>query len=336
MPISLSRLAAALVAAAALGAGAASADTVADIRARGQLLCGVGAGSPGFSVEERGAWRGLDADYCRAVAAVVLGDATKVRIVPVSAARRFEVLTNGEVDMLARSTTWSLEREAGQRIAFAGINYYDGQAFMVRRDSGIGSARQIEGKTVCVAAATSSEQNLAEYGRAMRLHFTTLALPYTEAVAAFFDQRCDMLTSDASALAALRIGQGPRADRFTLLPEIISKEPLGPLVRKDDWRFFDIVRWTHFALLNAEELDITSTTIEGMRNSANPDIQRFFGRLGQSGTLLGLENDWAAQLVRQVGSYREVWERNIAPLGLLRGPNLLWIQGGLQYAPPMR
>lgn len=327
-----------LVAAAVPGAAVAqvATDTVASIRARGDLVCGVSGISPGFSVLDGSNWRGLDVDYCRAVASVVLGNADRVRFVVASASRRFEMLGTGEIDLLARSTTWTLEREAGREIAFVGVSYYDGQGFLVRRDGGIGSARQLEGATICVGTATTTERNLVEWGRSMRLRFTVVALEYREAVAAFFEQRCDALTSDSSALAALRAAQGLRRNLYALMPEVISKEPLGPAVRKGDWRFFDVVRWTHFALLAAEEIGVTRATIDEARDSPNPDVQRLFGRVGQSGIALGLDADWGARLVRQVGNYGEIWERNIEPLGVRRGPNLLWLHGGLHYAPPMR
>jgi general L-amino acid transport system substrate-binding protein len=311
-------------------------DDLAAIRARGELVCGVGGASPGFSVNDGGTWRGIDADYCRAIAAAVLGDAAKVRFVPVSAGARFEALVRGDVDVLARSTTWTLEREAGQGIAFAAINYFDGQGFLVRADSGIGSPRQFEAATICVGVATTSERNLADWGRALRLGFKTLALPYTEAVTAFVERRCEVFTSDSSALAALRTAQGGRADRYVLLPELISKEPLAIAVRKADWRLFDVVRWVHHALLTAEELDLSSAVVGQARQSGNPDIQRLFGTIGESGRLLGLEPGWAARMVAQVGNYREIYERSLGALGLPRGANLLWLHGGLHYAPPMR
>jgi general L-amino acid transport system substrate-binding protein len=312
------------------------ADTLGNIRARGELICGVGGASPGFSVSELGTWRGIDADYCRAIASAVLGDASKVRFVAVPAETRFEGLVRGDIDVLARSTTWTLEREAGQGIAFAAINYFDGQGFLVRADSGIGSPRQFEGATVCVGVATTSERNLAEWSRALRLRFTTLALPYTEAVAAFLDRRCEVFTSDSTALAALRATQGGRASRYVLLPELISKEPLAIALRKGDARFFDVVRWVHHALLTAEELDLSSAVVGQARQSGNPDIQRLFGTIGESGRLLGLEPGWAARMVAQVGNYREIYERSLGALGLPRGANLLWLHGGLHYAPPMR
>jgi general L-amino acid transport system substrate-binding protein len=309
---------------------------VAAIRARGQLVCGVGAASPGFAVQDARGWRGIDVDYCRAVASVLLGDPARLRIVVTTAERGYAMLASGEVDMLARSATWTLEREAGLGVAFPIVSYYDGQGFLVHRNGGIGSMRQLDGATVCVGAGTTTEQNLGEWARAMRLRVNALALDYREAVAAFLGRRCDALTGDSSALGAVRAAQGGNAERFALLPELISKEPLGPLLRKGDWPLFDILRWTHFALLTAEELGVSSSSIEEARGSPSPDVQRLFGRVGQSGRLLGLEPDWAARLVRQVGNYGEVWERNIAPLGLPRGLNLLWLHGGLHYAPPMR
>jgi general L-amino acid transport system substrate-binding protein len=324
--------------AAAPAAAQPNGDTVAAIRNRGSLACGVSPNSPGFAEQDAlGAWRGLDVDYCRALASVILGDAAKARPVAVPATRRFEILRSGEIDVLARNTSWTLERDVGHEVAFVGITYFDGLGFLAHLSKGINSVRQAEALSVCVEVATTTEQNLAEYARTLRLHWTAVAIEGADAAAAaFLARRCDVLAGDVSALAAFRAAQGSRAGSYVLLPEVISKEPLGPVIRKGDWRFFDIARWTHFAMLTAEELNITSATVEQFRESANPDIQRFFGTTGQSGRMLGLDADWGARLVRQVGHYGEAWERNIAPLGLLRGPNLLWNQGGLQYAPPMR
>jgi len=315
-----------------------AADTVAAIRARGNLICSVAPSAPGFSLpDSQGVWRGLDVDYCRAVAAAILGDATKVRFVPSSTQQRFTMLQSGEIDLLVRNTTWTLAREASLGLAFAGVNFYDGQGFMVRRDSGVTSARQLDGATVCVQPGTTTELNLADYFRANRMRFTPVVIENVEEIRnAFRTGRCDVYTNDASSLASFRALEGPNAERYLLLPEIISKEPLGPVVRKGDWKFFDIVRWTHFALLTAEEFGITSQNIGQFADSNNPDVQRFMGRTGDLGRMLGLENDWAVKVVRQLGNFGEMWERNITPLGVQRGPNQLWNRGGLQYAPPMR
>lgn len=333
------------VAAAAPASAQAPADTVEAIRARGHLLCGVSPGAPGFAVQDnRGAWRGFEVDYCRAVASVVLGDASKIRVVQAPAARRFEMLERGEVDLLTRNTSWTIERDVGSNVAFAGITYYDGQGFLVRSETGINRVQQMDGLKVCVEASTTSEQNLTDYARNMRIRLTIVPTQNAEAArAAFLGQHCDVLTSDTTLLAGFRQAQGSRANRYTLLTEVISKEPLGIVVRKSDPRFFDLVRWTHFALLTAEELNVGSDTVEELRSRTGSDLSgasaamgRFFGRTGESGRLLRTDPDWAARMVRQVGNYREIWERNFGPLGLQRGLNLLWNQGGLHYAPPMR
>ncbi len=335
----------ALAIAAALPATAAPpADTVAAIRARGQLVCGVSPSAAGFATQSGSTWKGFEVDYCRAVASVVLGDAEKVRIVPVPAGQRFAGLEQGEIDLLTRNTTWTLEREAGNNIAFAAITYYDGQGFMLRDERGIRRVQQMDGLKVCVEAATTTEQNVAEYARAMRMRLTVVPVAdATKAQAAFLAGFCDALTSDLSVLAGFRRSLGSRADEFSLLGEIISKEPLSMVVRRGDWRFFDIVRWTHFAMVAAEELNMDGETLRQLRSRSEADlagagteVQRLLGRVGASGRLLGLDPDWAARLVIQVGNYREVWERNIGPLGIRRGLNLTWNQGGLLYAPPMR
>lgn len=320
-------------------------DTVAAIRARGQLLCGISENAPGFAVQTgRDSWAGFEVDYCRAIASVVLGDAAKVRLVPVAVDHRLAALERGEIDVLTRNTTWTLERDVGGKLAFAVVNYYDGQGFLLRSERGIRRLQQIEGLRVCVQAGTTTEQNLTDYARSMRMNLTVVPVPETGvAEAAFLAGFCDVLTSDLSILAGFRRAQGRRADQFALLGEVISKEPLSIVVRQGDWRFFNIARWTHFAMVTAEELGIDSAAVKQLR-SRNPaelaqvglEVQRLLGRVGNSGAMLGLDADWAARLVLQVGNFREVWERNIAPLGIRRGLNLPWNQGGLQYAPPMR
>jgi general L-amino acid transport system substrate-binding protein len=315
-----------------------AADTVAAIRARGQLICSTAPSTVGFSLpDSQGVWRGIDVDYCRAVAAAILGDGSRIRIVPSSTQQRFTMLQSGEIDLLVRSTTWTLAREASLGLEFAGISVYDGQGFMVHRDSGVTSARQLDGATVCVQPGTTTELNMADFFRTHRLRYTPVVIENIEEIrTAFISRRCDAYTNDASSLASFAAGQGANMNRYLLLPEIISKEPLGPVVRKGDWRYFDIVRWTHFALITAEELGITQANIDSFANSTNPDVQRFMGRTGDLGRMLGLENDWAVRIIRAVGNYGEIWERNMTPIGFSRGPNNLWNRGGLQYAPPMR
>jgi general L-amino acid transport system substrate-binding protein len=314
------------------------ADTVAVIRARGQLTCGVTPNTIGFATpDSRGVFRGLDADYCRAVAAAMLGDAERVRFVPLSAQQRFAALQSGEVDLLVRATTWTLSREAGLGLVFAGVNFYDGNGFMVRRSLNVTSARQLDGASVCLQSGSTTELNVADYFRSNRMRLQPVLFDSIEEIrSSFVAGRCDAYASDTSTLAAFRVGQGAAADQYVLLPEIISKEPLGPLVRKGDWRFFDIVRWTHFALLTAEELGITQANVGSFADSANPDVQRFMGRTGDLGRMMGLENDFAPRIIRAFGNFGELWERHVTPLGLQRGINNLWTAGGLQYAPPMR
>lgn len=335
------RTAVALGAALMMGAPAfaqPAADTVGAIRQRGQLICSVSPSTVGFSLpDSQGNWRGLDVDYCRAVTAAIFGDGNRLRLVPSSTQQRFTMLQSGEIDLLSRTTTWTLSREASLGLQFAGINVHDGQGFMVHRDSGVTSARQLDGATVCVQPGTTTELNMTDYFRANRLRFTPVVIENIEEIrSAFINRRCDAYTTDASSLASFAAAQGANANRYLLLPEIISKEPLGPVVRKGDPRFFDIVRWTHYALLTAEELGITQANIDSFANSTNPDIQRFMGRTGDLGRMMGLEANWAVNIIKAVGNYGEIWERNMTPIGFPRGPNNLWNRGGLQYAPPMR
>lgn len=319
--------------------------TVEAIRARGHLLCGVSPGTPGFAIQDgRGEWRGLDVDYCRGLASAVLGDAGKVRFVPVPASERFEMLRRGAIDILARATTWTLERDVGEGASFATTTYFDGQGFLVRRAMGVSRVQQLDGAKVCVEAGTTSEQNLAEYARSMRLRITPVATRGADATrAAFMAQYCDALTSDTAALAGFMAQQGSNAANYAILFEVISKEPLGPVVREGDRKLFSIARWVHFAMLAGEELGLDSKTVASLKAGpasaladSGQEVQRLFGIAGRSGELLGIDADWGARVIRQVGNYREVWERNIQPLGLQRGLNLLWNQGGLQYAPPIR
>ncbi|MBP0493637.1 amino acid ABC transporter substrate-binding protein [Roseomonas sp. SG15] len=315
-----------------------AADTMGAIRARGTVICGVAGGVAGFSLpDSQGVMRGLDADGCRIVAAAILGDASKVRFINTTTQSRFTALQSGEVDMLVRNTTWTLGREAALGLEFASINFYDGTGFMVKKASGVTSVKGLDGATVCVQPGSTTELNLTDYFRANGLRFSPLVIENLEELrAAFINGRCDAFTTDASSLASFRFAQGANADQYLLLPEIISKEPLGTMVRKGDWKFFDIVRWAHFAQLTAEELGIDSRNIESFRGSANPEIQRFMGATGDLGKALGVNPDWAVQIIRQVGNFAEMWDRNITPMGVQRGINNLWTRGGLQYAPPMR
>lgn len=325
-----------LVAGAALAQPAP--DTLTAVRARGALLCGVTPNTVGFAApDSRGEWHGLDADYCRAVATAALGDPTKVRFVPTTAQNRFVALQSGEVDMLSRATTWTLAREAQLGLEFAGVNYYDGNAFLVHRNLGVDSATKLDGATVCLQPGSTTELNVGDYFRQHTMRLQPVLIENLEELrSAFASGRCDAYASDTSTLAAFRLGQGEAGQNYVLLPEVFSKEPLGPAVRKGDWRWFDLVRWTHFALLNAEEMGINATNAASFSGNAPPDIQRFTGRSGDLGKMLGVENDWALRVVRAVGNFGEIWERNITPTGMPRGVNKLWTQGGLMYAPPMR
>ncbi len=320
--------------AAAQGSGSATIDA---IRARGQLVCGVPTSVAGFALPDaQGVMRGIEADYCRAVAAAVLGDGNKVRFVPLNTTVRFTALQSGEVDMLSRNTTWTLGREANLGLLFAGINFYDGTGFMVKTSSGVTSAKAIDGATICIQPGTSTELAINDYFRANNMKFTpVLGSDLNELQNTFESGRCDVYSTDTSGLAAFRIQTSKPAD-YTLLPEIISKEPLGLVVRKGDDRWFDLVRWTHFGLLSAEENGITSKNVDEGLKSTNPDVRRMLGVEGDLGKALGVDNRFIYAAVKLVGNYGEIWERNITPLGVQRGINNLWNKGGLHYSPPIR
>ncbi len=329
-------LAASLAAAAhAQGSGSATIDAV---RAHGQLSCGVTTGVAGFSLpDSQGVERGIDADNCRTIAAAVLGDATKVKFVPLTTVNRFTALQSGEVDVLIRDTTWTLGREASLGLEFADVSYYDGTGFLVKKAADVAGAKQLDGATVCVQPGTSTELAIDDYFRNNKIKFTPVEIAdQTEIQAAFLSGRCDAYSADSSVLAGFRFQQGPKAEELVLLPEIISKEPLGPMVRKGDDKWLDVVKWTHYAELTAEEDGITSKTIDGFASSANPDIKRLLGTEGDMGKALGLDNRWAYNAVKQVGNFGEIWDRNITVLGVPRGINNLWNKGGLQYPPPIR
>jgi general L-amino acid transport system substrate-binding protein len=306
--------------------------------ARGQLLCGVATDMPGFGdVDKTGVWQGLYVDDCRAVAAALFGDAKKVRYVPTTTQNRLTMVQTGELDILASNTTWTLPREAALGLAFVGVSFYDGQGFLVKKSLGVTSAKQLDGATVCVQPGTTTELNLADWSRANKVAVKPVVIDDVQVIhVAFTSGRCDVYTLGTAALAAFRAAQGAHADDFVLLPEIISKEPLGPVIRKGDWKFFDLVRWTHIARLQAEEFGITSANVTERLHDTNPDVKRFLGVSGEFGKMLGVSNDWVVQVIAQVGNYAESWERNVAPLGLRRGLNALWNAGGIQYPPPMR
>ncbi|KAB0680760.1 amino acid ABC transporter substrate-binding protein [Aureimonas leprariae] len=328
------------LAVAGMAASGASAATLDDVKSRGTLRCGVNTGLPGFaSQNDQGQWQGLDVDYCKAIAAAVLGDATKVQYVPLSAVQRFPALQNGEIDVLARNTTWTLGRDTKDGMSFAGVNYYDGQGFMVKKELNVTSALQLSGATVCVQSGTTTELNLADYFRANNMQFNPVVIESQNDVNAAYDSgRCDVLTTDQSGLYASRL-ELSKPDDNIVLPEIISKEPLAPAVRQGDSQWFNVVKWTHFALLDAEELGVTQANVQEMTKSPNPEIQRMLGNGSTFGQDMGLTNDWVVKIVTAVGNYGEVFERNIGsatPLGIARGQNALWTKGGLQYAPPIR
>jgi general L-amino acid transport system substrate-binding protein len=322
----------------ALAAAAHAGPAVDAIVKRGFVQCGVNTGLAGFSQpDSKGEWRGLDVDLCRALGAGLLGDAKKVRFTPLTAQQRFTALQSGEVDILSRNTTWTLTRDTSLGLNFVGVNFYDGQGFMVAKKRKINSARQLDGATVCVQPGTTTELNLADYFRAHNMKFKPVVIEKLEEVLnAYFAGRCDVYTTDMSGLFAARVSRAARPADHVILPEIISKEPFGPAVRHGDDQWFDIVKWSLFAMIEAEELGLTSKNIEQHARSAHPIIQRFTGIKGEFGKMLGLDNRWAYNIVKQVGNYGESFERNLSPLGIERGMNRLWNRGGLMYAPPLR
>jgi len=321
--------------AAAQGSGSVTLDKA---RERGQVLCGTSGQVPGFSLpDSQGVMKGLDADTCRAIAAAALGDANKVKYVPTTTQNRFTALQSGEVDMLARSTTWTLQREGNLGLMFAWVNYYDGTGFLVKKSAGVASAKQMDGATICVQPGTSTELAIADFYRVNKMKFTPILIQdLSEIQGAFLSGRCDAYSTDASALATFRFSQGPKAADLVLLPDIISKEPLGVMVRKGDDKWFDVARWTFIAMITAEEKGITSANIDSHMTSTDPDTRRLLGLEGELGKALGLDAKWAYNVIKQVGNFGEMWDRSITPMGVPRGINSLWTNGGLQYAPPMR
>jgi general L-amino acid transport system substrate-binding protein len=323
-----------------LAASSASAQVLNSVKQRGTLNCGANGTLAGFGLPDaQGAWAGLDVDFCKAIAAAIFDDAKKVKFVPLSAKDRFTALQSGEVDVLARNTTWTSSRDTSLGLNFAAVNYYDGQGFMVRKALKVNSALELNGASVCVQQGTTTELNLADYFRAnkMQLKSVTFATA-NEAVKAYDAGRCDAYTTDASGLYAERLRLAGPNDHV-VLPEIISKEPLGPSVRHGDDQWFDIVKWVHYAMLNAEELGITSKNLDEMMKSPNPEIKRLLGSEGSYGEQLGLTKDWAARIIKHVGNYGESFDRNVgegSPLKIARGLNRLWTKGGIQYAPPVR
>jgi general L-amino acid transport system substrate-binding protein len=312
------------------------------IKQRGQVICGVNTGLAGFSAaDSQGNWTGLDVDICRAIAAAVVGDGNKVRFVPLNAQQRFTALQSGEIDVLSRNTTWTLTRDASLGLHFTGVTYYDGQGFMVPVKSKIKSAKQLKGATVCVQSGTTTEKNLTDYSRANNLGIKPVVFEKVEAATgAYFAGRCQAYTTDASGLASVRNKEAKNPADHVILPELISKEPLGPSVRRGDDEWFAIVKWVVFGLIEAEEYGITQGNVDKMlAESQDPVVMRILGKTEDTGKLLGLDKDWMVRALKATGNYGEIYERNVGPktpLNLPRGSNNLWSKGGFMYAPPVR
>ena len=324
-----------------LGSAANAAATLDAVKAKGFVQCGVSQGLPGFSnADDAGNWTGLDVEMCRAVAAAIFGDGSKVKFSPLSAKQRFTALSSGEIDILSRNTTWTMTRDTQLGLNFAGVNYYDGQGMMVPTALGVKSATELDGANICTNTGTTTELNITDYFRSNKMSFNLIAFEKADEVVAAYDAgRCDVYTTDRSGLAAQR-GKLTKPDSHVVLPEIISKEPLGPVVRQGDDQWFNIVRWTLNALINAEELGITQANAKArLRGTENPAIKRLLGSEGKFGEELGLSNDWALNAIIAVGNYGESYERNVGPntpLKLDRGVNALWSDGGILYAAPIR
>ena len=311
------------------------------IKARGQLVCGVNTGLAGFSAaDSAGNWTGLDVDVCKAIAATVLNDASKIKWVPLNAQQRFTALQSGEIDILSRNTTWTLTRDASLGLNFVGVTYYDGQGFMVPAKGKVKSAKQLKGATVCVQSGTTTEKNLTDFSRANKLDIKPVVFEKQEAsTGAYFSGRCQAFTTDASGMASIRNKEAKDPKEHIILPELISKEPLGPSVRRGDDEFFAIAKWVIYALIEAEEYGITQANVDQMKTSTDPVVQRILGTSEDTGKLLGLDKDWAYRAIKATGNYGEIFERNVGPnsaLALPRGVNNLWNKGGIVYAPPVR
>jgi general L-amino acid transport system substrate-binding protein len=329
-----------LALAAGLSTQAATAQTLKSVKDRGMLSCGVSQGLPGFSSpDDKGNWTGLDVDICRAVAAAIFNDPTKIKFVPLSAKDRFTALQSGEIDVLSRNTTWTLSRDTTLGANFTGVTYYDGQGFLVKKSLKVNSALELNSASVCVQTGTTTEQNLADYFKGNNMKYEVIAFGTAdEAVKAYESGRCDVFTTDVSGLYAERLKLSNPADH-AVLPEVISKEPLGPMVRHGDDQWFDIVKWVLFAMVDAEELGVTQKNADDMAKSDKPELKRAFGTDGNLGEQLGLTKDWVSRIVKAVGNYGESFDRNVgagSKLGIARGLNQLWNKGGIQYAPPIR
>src|SRR5690349_17934618 len=330
----------ALAATVGIAASSASAQTLNTVKQRGILHCGANGTLAGFGLPDAaGKWTGLDVDFCKAIAAAIFNDPNKVKFVPLTAKDRFTALQSGEVDVLARNTTWTSSRDTSLGLNFTGVNYYDGQGFLVRKSLKLNSALELGDAAVCVQQGTTTELNLADYFRANKMKLKTVTFATAdEALKAYDAGRCDAYTTDASGLAGERLRLANVNDHI-VLPEIISKEPLGPVVRHGDDQWFDIVKWTHFAMLTAEELGVTKANVDDQMKSDNPDVKRLLGTEGKHGEALGLTNDWAYRIIKHVGNYGEIFERNVgqgSQLKIARGLNALWTKGGLQYGLPIR
>lgn len=326
----------------AAGTVSAQAGTTFDaVKAKGFVQCGVNLGLYGFSApDDKGNWSGLDVDACRAVAAAVFGDASKVKYTPLSAQQRLPALQSGEIDLLARNTTWTLSRDTANGLNFTVTNYYDGQGFLVPKKLGVKSARELNGATICVLPGTTTEQNLSDWFRANKMSFKPVVIEKNEELtSAFFSGRCDSFSSDASQLAAVRANEAPNPDDYVILPELISKEPLTPVVRHADDQWADIVRWSLFAMIAGEEKGITSKNVDQMLTSADPEVKRILGVTPGNGKALGLDEKWAYAILKQVGNYGESFDRNVgkdSKLKVARGLNALYSDGGLMYSPPFK
>jgi general L-amino acid transport system substrate-binding protein len=331
----------------AVAATAASAGTLDDVKQKGFLQCGVSQGLAGFSnPDSQNNWTGMDVDFCRAVAAAIFNDPSKVKFSPLSAKERFTALQSGEVDILSRNSTWTMSRDTSLGLKFAGVMYYDGQGFLVRKSLGIDSALKLDGATVCTNTGTTTELNLADYFKANNMKYQVVAIEDANQVRQAYDEgRCDIFTTDQSGLYAERLSLKVPEDHI-VLPEIISKEPLGPVVRQGDDAWFNVIKWTYYALLTAEEFGITQANVDDTaKTTTNPEIKRILGVKNEDGsaagfgTGIGLDEEWIVHIVKAVGNYGEIFERNVGantPLKIARGKNALWSQGGLQYAPPIR
>lgn len=321
--------------------GAQAATKLEQVKSKGFVQCGVSQGLPGFSnPNDKGEWSGLDVEFCRAVAAAIFGDATKVKFTPLSAKDRFTALQSGDIDILSRNTTWTITRDTSLGLNFTGVTYYDGQGFMIRKDKKVNSALELSGASVCTQTGTTTEQNLADYFRANNMTYEVIAFATNDEVVKAYDAgRCDVLTTDRSGLAGERL-KLTNPDDHVVLPEIISKEPLGPVVAHGDDQWFDIVKWVLFAQLNAEELGVNSKNVDDqLKNATNPEIKRLLGTEGKYGEGMGIGNDWGYLIIKNVGNYAEMYDRTVGPdtpLKLTRGLNALWNKGGIQYAPPIR